>query len=244
MIYIAICDDDEEFLKELEEKVLTFFSNQTESCKVITFSSGKELLAQDSQTFDLLFLDICMPGLSGLDLANAIRKDPALKNTSIIFISTIKDYVFDSFQYEPLRYMRKECIADELADALNAFMKHHQNLPQDFQIEIKEKGSARLLPIKNIYYVELSGHYVDFYCIDQTLHVRDGLATYEKLLSEHGFYRISQSLLVNFVHIRTPKNDSVILDTGKELYISRSCKNQFHSAYMEWERGHTHVLTV
>lgn len=244
MISIAICDDDVEFSKNLEEKVLTYFSDQTESCKVITFSSGKELLAQDKPNFDLLFLDICMPGLSGLDLANAMRKDPALKNTSIIFISTIKDYVFDSFQYEPLRYIRKEYIADELSDALNAFMKHRQNLPQDFQIEIKEKGSARLLPIKNIYYIESSGHYVDFYCIDQALHVRDSLATYEKLLSEHGFYRINQSLLINFAHIRTPKNDSVILDTGKELYISRSCKSQFHSAYMEWERRHAHVLTV
>ncbi len=244
MISIAICDDDVEFSKNLEENVLTFFSDQPESCKVITFSSGKELLAQDEHNFDLLFLDICMPGLSGLDLANTIRKDPALKNTSIIFISTINDYVFESFQYEPLRYMRKECIADELSDALNAFMKHHQNLPQDFQIEIKEKGIARLLPIKNIYYVESRGHYIDFYCIDQALHVRGGLTTYEKLLSEHGFYRINQSLLVNFFHIRTPKNDSVILDMGKELYISRSCKNQFHSAYMEWERRHAHVLTV
>lgn len=243
MYQIAICDDDLHFVKRLQNEINRYFSHASESISVMTFTSGKQLINCNDIFFDLYFLDIRMPELSGFDLADRIRQEG--KNSSIIFISSMYNAVFQSFRFSPLRFVRKEMMQEELSEALTAFLKlQKQNEESDFVIELSERRTTNQIPIRQIYYIELRGHYLDFHCQSQDYHVRGKLADYESLLSSHGFARIHQGCLVNLSLIRMVNSDMITLSDQKQLYISRNFKKSFQSAYMAWERKTSHVLTI
>lgn len=243
MYQIAICDDDIQFVRQLQTEIHRYFSQASTPVSITTFISGKQLIACDDIFFDLYLLDIRMPELTGFDLADRIRKEG--KESSIIFISSMYNAVFKSFRYSPLRFVRKEMLQEELGEALTAFLKiqkHHED--NSFSIELSVGHITCQVDIRQIYYIEIRGHYLDFFCQTQDYHIRARMSAYEELLAGHGFSRIHQGCLVNLSQIRLINSDMVTLKNQKQLYISRNFKKSFLSAYMTWERKTSHVLTV
>ena len=244
MIHIGICDDDLIFSDYLQTKIEQFFANTNESISISLFSSGNQLLAMDFSSLDLIFLDIQMPEQSGLELASLLRAKIDAKRQAIIFISSLDHYVFQSLRYTPLRYIRKEMLTEELSEALMAFLDFHQKTIKPFQLELTEKGTPVLVDLDHIRYVDVKGHYLIFHCFEREIHTRDKLSSYEPLLSQHSFCRIHQGCIINLAHVKIPYNNSVILTDNTQLFLSRSCIQTFHNTYMEWERSHSHVLTI
>lgn len=116
---IAICDDDNEMLGRLKKDVIEIFGILKVNIEIFSFSDGKELLRtiqNDDENFDLFLLDIDMPDVSGLEIAQMLREMSV--NLIIIFISAYDNYVFDSIEYSPFRYIRKSRIKEELPLAL------------------------------------------------------------------------------------------------------------------------------
>jgi DNA-binding LytR/AlgR family response regulator len=108
---IAICDDDLEILNRLREQTFNMFQALKEDVKICTFTSGVSLIGsieEDCKDYNVILLDIDMPGISGLDVAKKLRD----KNDDviIIFVSSHEKYVFDSIEYRPFRYIRKNRI--------------------------------------------------------------------------------------------------------------------------------------
>lgn len=159
-------------------------------------------------------------------------------------ISSLDHYVFQSLRYTPLRYIRKEMLTEELSEALMAFLDFHQKTIKPFQLELTEKGTPVLVDLDHIRYVDVKGHYLIFHCFEREIHTRDKLSSYEPLLSQHSFCRIHQGCIINLEHVKIPYNNSVILTDNTQLFLSRSCIQTFHNTYMEWERSHSHVLTI
>ena len=116
---IASCDDDNEMLGRLKKDVIEIFGILKVNIEIFSFSDGKELLRtiqNDDENFDLFLLDIDMPDVSGLEIAQMLREMSV--NLIIIFISAYDNYVFDSIEYSPFRYIRKSRIKEELPLAL------------------------------------------------------------------------------------------------------------------------------
>ena len=110
---IAICDDDNEMLGRLKKDVIEIFGILKVNIEIFSFSDGKELLRtiqNDDENFDLFLLDIDMPDVSGLEIAQMLREMSV--NLIIIFISAYDNYVFDSIEYSPFRYIRKSRIKE------------------------------------------------------------------------------------------------------------------------------------
>lgn len=243
MIMIAICDDDTTFGTHLSNQVNSFFSESNNAFSIQVFTNGRQLLLSDT-VFDLYLLDIRMPELSGTELADMLRHSSESKESSIIFVTSMHDAVYDSFRYSPLRFIRKEMADQELGEALTAFLKHRELQKCDALIEVNENGISRSLSTKDILFVEIRGHYLDFVCTQQTLHVRGKIAAYEKLLSEYHFSRCHQSFLVNLSSVKFINSTSVILYNGQEVAVSRSYRENFKKEYMKWRRDEQHVLTI
>jgi len=118
---IAICDDNLEFLKQIEDIVSCIYKETQVELVVSCFQNGQALLEEmkkQEEDIDLLLLDIDMPEISGLEVAKAVRAMG--KECILMFISSYENYVFDTFEFSPFRFIRKGKLSQELPIALRA----------------------------------------------------------------------------------------------------------------------------
>lgn len=98
MIRIAIVDDE----KVIKEQIKKLIEKKHTDCEIDTYGTGEDLLKADS-VYDIIFLDIQMDGMNGIDTARALRQKA--DNTVLIFITGVKEYVFDAFDVAAFHYL-------------------------------------------------------------------------------------------------------------------------------------------
>src|SRR5690606_42045572 len=124
MINIVICDDDKNFLSYIENRIIKILEARQENIKIHKFGSGMELLKaydKGAKPFDIILLDINMPKIDGLELAELIRKED--EGTILIFLTSMEEEVYKTFKYNTFRFIRKTHIDQELEEALLSAMK-------------------------------------------------------------------------------------------------------------------------
>lgn len=238
MIKIVICDDENFFLDKIKKIVNNFFENRKINTTIQCFHDSSSVVSNiiKSKT-DLFFLDIMMPGNSGLELASIIRD--IQPNAYIIFISSMEDAVFTSIKYSPLRFIRKEFLDEELPEALNAFLANfnaYENV-----IEINDENSVFALPIKSINFAESNKHYINIYTNDKTYTIRGKLSDYAEIFSYEDIVRINQSYMVNLKYIKKYDSVSVILQNDYKINIGRKYKEEFKTAFFKYKRKYYHA---
>lgn len=231
---IAICDDDTTFLKLLKEKIEDYCKSQNLSAEVMEYSSGETLLKACNKTkFSLIFLDIEMPGMSGIEVASSLYS--TAQNTEIIFLSGFEDYVYESIKYKPLRFIRKGYINQELPEALEAFYGIIKSSESNYPFSTKE--GTIIWKVEDIQYIEVYQHYVYVHSSDQSIKVRGSLDTYEKTFQKWGFIRIHKSYLVSYKHIYAINPTEVILTGQMKLPLSRRKNEEVKEKFVEYTRS-------
>lgn len=222
MIQLAICDDDEEivmFQKEVIQNVLRSCKNKY---AITTYTHGHNLLydiIEDGFFFDLLLLDIEMPEVTGMEIAEKIK--PFLPNIRIIFITSHVEYAIDAFELSIFRYIPKDDIEKRLPAAINDALKLIE-LEDGKVYTIQTNNRLEKIPYKEIYYIERDGKNVSLVTTLGISRVRKSLQqVYEELESEY-FIFIDRGYIVNIIHIMKVKDGMVVLKNGTTLPISRS----------------------
>lgn len=138
MIRIAVCDDEVIFVRCLRDMVEALFEKQGMEFQCFVYTNAPELIqAHRKEEFQLLFLDIDMPEMSGMELAAEIR---AMNSAAaLIFVSSHSDFVFESFQFQPFRFLRKEWLAEELPDAVKAYCENYAKSGQTARLVLDDK---------------------------------------------------------------------------------------------------------
>lgn len=119
MLSIAICDDQQDSLETIEEELHRSSKNLNVEIETHLYTDGNdmlELMKNNKDYFDVVFLDIDMPKISGLDVAAKMRS--INQEVLLVFISAHEQYVFDSIDYSPIKYIRKLKMHDEIELAL------------------------------------------------------------------------------------------------------------------------------
>ena len=117
MLQIAVVDDERNIISEITQKLEQYFSEQSVLYRVHPFENGQDFLAHE-QTFDIIFLDIRLDGLSGMDVAKTLRQGGV--KSSIIFITVLHEYVYDAFEVEASDFLLKPL--NDLRAASSAFV--------------------------------------------------------------------------------------------------------------------------
>ena len=178
---------------------------------------------------DLVFLDVEMPGLTGLELLDSIAAMP-----QIIFTTSKKEYAFEAFQYEATDYVQKPVRFPRLSQAVQKAIKIHEdtnkqeetggteNLSKD---EIYIKDSNRYVRIKydDILYIEISGDYATIFTSKTRHIVHSTLKNMQNKLPESRFLKVHRSYIVNLSKIVDIEDNSLLVG-DKIIPISRSNK--------------------
>ena len=223
---LAICDDEVAFREQLREAM--------DSCAFIPrdalikeFSDGNSLIGNHFECpFDIIFLDIEMDGKSGLETGQEIRKNDS--DVIIIFITSHKQYVFQSFKIEAFDFIVKPVSAESVNDVLSRALtkyreKHHI-------IYITWQGNFCSLDVSDIISIEGYRRRVIFREKDNVSECNGKLSDFEHRLAPYGFIRCHRDIIVNMNYIRSIENshittvfgDTVMMSTRKKQYCLRA----------------------
>jgi DNA-binding LytR/AlgR family response regulator len=237
MYKIVLCDDEDFFIKKMKCLLMQYAKENQESIQIQAYSSGTALLKNLADTADLYFLDIKLKDISGMELAAMIRA--AYPTVILVFVSSLENAVYHSFQYKPFRFIRKEFLKEELRETLTAFFAMRKQ--HDSVLCLHTTSAEIVIPIISIIYVETFGHYLYFYDSEKRYTVRGKLSDYASYLSSYFILQISQSYLVNMRFIASYYTKRLILYNGIEVNISRHYQASFKEEFLNYKRSQYHV---
>ena len=228
LIRIAIVDDEKvirEQIKHLIEK------KQVESI-IDTYSSGEKLL-MDEKCHDIVFLDIQMDGMNGIEAARALRQKT--EDTVLIFITGVKEYVFDAFDVAAFHYLIKPIEENKFRAVydravLEAGKKKQHSMGQLF---VKTRNRNVTLEQSDILYIESRAKKVEIHTRNDIVEAYAGIGELEKQLTEN-FYRCHRGYLVNMAFISEYSSDSIVLNNGETIILTKEKYGEFVKVYMRY----------
>ena len=219
---IAICDDKIEVIKQIENIISqTYMEMQVDFCTTC-FDNGRDLLAeiQDKDvTFDILLLDIDMPEISGLEIAKTLRERH--ENIILIFISAYENYVFDTFEYNPFRFIRKSRMLQELPIAMRTAEDVYQKNKKCYVVVRCEEGEVRVEETEIMYFDVVKRQIRICLADGRILHTWSTIKELKKKLSEERFSKIHSGCVVNLKYVSGYAGCDITLDNGVHLTASR-----------------------
>lgn len=233
MISVAVCDDNKVFLEILINFIRDKFAKNNVECTVSGFQSGKDFLYMHTEKhYDVVFLDIAMPGMNGFDVAKEIRR--VSEKTYIIFVTTETGLVYDSFDFRPFQFIPKsspELLQSRLDYVINKLLLHmNANKSIYFDLPYNEKKS---LAPNDIIYIKSDSNYLEIITIKEELRIREHIDNVINMVSPDLFVRVHNRYLVNMKHIGKIDypNSEILMDNGKLINISRAHKKSLEEAY-------------
>jgi DNA-binding LytR/AlgR family response regulator len=193
-----------------------------------------EVLASDSAAealrvlqeggVDGVFLDIAMPGLSGLELARVLTRFQ--EPPPVVFVTAHDEHAVDAFDLNAVDYLLKPVRDDRLEEAVRRVVEARATAAEDAddQIAVELGGRTRFVARSDVRYVEAQGDYARLHTDAGSHLVRVPLTTLEEQWREAGFVRIHRSLLVSLAHVEEVRMDSgrcTVLVAGEQLAVSR-----------------------
>ena len=223
MVKIAICDDDQEAVKYHGDIVKNCLRACGIGYEIAAYTQSSNLLfdiTDDNFFYDLILLDIEMPGMTGMELAEKIK--PHLPNVKIIFITSHIEYAIDAFELSIFRYVPKSDLTNRLMSAVADAAKLIE-LEAGREYIIQAAGRMEKIPYKDIFYIRRDGGKNSMICSRLGISkVRKSLQQIFDELQAQEFIFIDRGYIVNIIQIMKINDSMAYLKNGETLSISRS----------------------
>jgi len=216
---LLVVDDERPVLDEL-----TFLLRRDERVdEVVTADSGTEALQLlREREYDAVFLDLAMPGLSGLDLAAVLARFRVAP--PVVFVTAHAEHAVDAFDLNAVDYLLKPVREERLREAVRRISEGAAAPPADDTIAVELAGVTRLVVRSDVRFVEAQGDYSRLHTAAGSHLVRLPISSLEERWRDAGFLRIHRSLLVALRHVEEIREDDgrvAVLVGGRELQVSR-----------------------
>ena len=233
MMQIAVCDDEKRVLNEISSKVQNAFADINCPTEMFKTNNPFELLEHlKSNAVDVLFLDIDMPSLSGMDIAQFLM-DNEIK-TLLIFVTSHDALVYQSFKYHPFGFIRKSHFDEEIRTVVKEIVVELQKKSEYFTFKTNE-GFFKIL-FSDILYFESESNYIHLHCIDKQYRFRSTITSLEQEIASKGFIRTHKGFLVNQQHIFAIKGGDIELSDRKLLPIGRTNRDSIKKTILRYMR--------
>lgn len=232
---IALCDDNFDFLRHLKKAIMDTCAAKDWPCTCKCYTAPRELLAADLTSVQVLFLDVDMPEINGLETARLLRE--TYSELIVVFVTGFIEYAPAGYDVEAFRYLLKPELDTKLPQCMEDVWKRIYTSQDTVRVHLLD--SVAKIRLCNILYIE--GTSQRHTLLHTTMEPNDPLeckgilADFESQLSEKGFLRIQRSYLVNMAHIADIRNYNAILDNGKILRVSRSSYGKVCEQFVLWQ---------
>lgn len=233
MIRVAICDDEAYMSDRIRTMAVDFFHGKNMEVEIRRFSCGEDLLKYDKQV-DILFLDIQMNGMDGMETARKLRERKF--RGFLIFITVLGEMVFQSFEVQAYDYLVKPVEEKHFEKTMERLYVSMQNA-SEASLLVQKGYESRIISLEDIIYCEIidrkiylnlvSSEVVDYY--ERIEHLETKLAGV--------FFRCHRSYLINLKHLKSYKNGIAYMEGGKEIPVSRLRSKEFSGVVLQYMKN-------
>lgn len=231
MISVAICDDNNNILNEIENLLLTSPYKDIIHCTF--FNSIERMLLYEqieNNYYDIYILDIQLKGMNGLEYAKKIRT--VNKSSLIIFITNYPSYVFDVFEVSAFDFIQKPILSAHFNKIFNRAASLLLQTQTNFVYYNKKKSIS--LPFERILYIEKSGRKAIIHTKNENFECYLKIKEIWDRLDPILFASVYSSVIINITHVIEIESYFVILDSGDKLQIGRDYLNQLKTKYLKF----------
>lgn len=232
IINLAIVEDDINQAQLLEKHLINYASQKALSFKINLYSHAVALIEDYTANFDIIFMDIQLPYLNGMDAARTIRDLD--KEVIIIFITNLVQYAVQGYEVEALDYIVKPIEYYDFALKVSRAIQRIENKPQH-DILIPTGSGFRKISARSIRYVETERHHVIYHTVNGEFRQYATISSVEKKLQNYDFFRCNNCYLVNLAYVQKIQGYTVLLD-GVNLRISQPRKKAFVERLLDYAR--------
>lgn len=229
MLRIAICDDEENCLNETKILLENWSAASSSRLEIDCFENGDSLIKKAATTrYDIIFLDIVMPLLNGMDAAKELRKKD--KIVKIIFLTCSPEFALQSYSVKATDYCLKPVTCQKLKEIMDDCTAFNRKEPEN--ITLKTVGGYQKIYLHDIEYIEAHNKRVFFYLkSDKVVEVIQPLYTFETGLSDSkGFFKCHRSYLVYLPNVDYFNNTEIKTRSGRRIPIARGYGKAFKDA--------------
>jgi two-component system response regulator LytT len=233
VIRIAICDDEPYMCDHIQAMASAFFRRKNMEIWILQFSSGEELLSC-GKPLDILFLDIQMKGMDGMETARELRRRKF--RGTLIFITVLREMVFQSFQVQAYDYLVKPVDPGDFEKLMERLYVSMQNA-REAGLLVQKGRESRIISLEDIVFCESIDRKI--YLHLSSLEVVDYYERMEQLETklDHRFFRCHRSYLINLKYLKSYKNGIAYLEGGKEIPVSRLRGKEFSGVILQYMKN-------
>lgn len=230
MLHIAICDDEIHMLGKLKKMVHDFFKVHKIDITVAAFTCGEKLL-EYGKKIDILFLDIQMKNMDGIETAKILRKSGF--SGFLIFVTILKETVFQAFEVQAFDYLIKPVEDYHFNKIMQRLLEHIENAKEK-NLLIRIGYENMLIPFDDIVFCEVIGRKIYLHLLSgEVIDYYEKLENLEIKLGRY-FYKCHRSYLINMKYLRSYKNGMAVMSTGKNIPVSRLRAKEFSEVILQY----------
>ena len=232
MLQIAIVEDQAQDAAHLAKCLDMFAAEKNMEFHVRTYADGMDLIDDSKADFDLIFLDIEMPHLSGMRTAELIR----MKDLSvcIIFVTNVAKYAIQSYEVDAFDYLMKplryQLFANKMKKAVSYVELHRTSY-----IWIEDHDGLARVPSSEITFIEKDKNYLVYHTPGRMYRERGAIANAEEKVRSKGFAKVNSGCVVNLLHVNGMGKDTVRIK-DMEIPVSRQMRKGFQELLMDYIR--------
>lgn len=223
MFRIVIVEDNKEYAKLLIEYLERYEKELGENFYVRVFSNGINFLDEYNSDYDIVFMDIDIEGMNGLDTSRKLRESD--ESVCIIFITELAQYATKGYEVNALDFIVKPVGYFNFTAKLKRAIEYSKK-KKSVEIIIKKDEGLKKVNVSDIYFIEVKDHTLFYNTVNGIIKERSTMKIKEAELKKFDFARISAGYLVNLRHITEITRNSVVIN-GEDLKISRTKKKEF-----------------
>ena len=231
-ISVMVCDDLAEERASLGRMVEAYCRRKAIELSLESAAGGEELLDRwRPGRWDLVFLDIFMPGLSGVETARRLRQKDAA--CALIFATTSQEHGLESFELRVMDYLVKPFDQSLVDQALDWFVQRETIRLQ--QISVGGEWQTQWVRPSDVVWLEMRRHTATIQVGDRAYEVRRTMEALETELDDDRFFRCHRSYLVNLDRVRTLEERDFLMEDGTRIPISAKRLAEARQRFQEWQ---------
>ncbi len=222
---IAICDDEDVLINELKCNLERYALETGKEFSFFVYHDGMEMLARYRPDYDLIFMDIKMEKLNGLKTAEEIRKRDGI--VGLIFLTSLKQYVWKGYEYSAVNYLLKPVRYNILKMELDRYFARYQGRDEPYLIFQNDSGKYKVL-YKNLRYAETEKRNVMLHFDGQEQVIYKNMKEVSVLLLEQPQFACPhQSFVVNMSYVKGAEGLTLVMTTGERIPVSQPKRKDF-----------------